>query len=1655
MNDNGNGLNGILTNYDIMKGTTGRTLVSCQTYIKINTTLFGFNPICYVTMGYNPIYPAFNFEVYFSTGAKITVGDVFFLQDSVYNKPVNITVGKQLNPTLPKVVIDAPTTVGSCDTLISLDGSGSSSIDGRGLTFTWSVDDATLQLALYGLGSLNVSTFSFDANLAAFRTYSFRLTVANFLGITNSVVKNITRLQTAAPIISLAGGTSLQWQRSGVNSIIASATICNTQTLTYSWSVLSSPYPSFVLTQDTTLQFLTFPALSLPETEGTYVFQLAVTAGAVTSYQTVSATVSYSAVTAVILGGDRTIPNTVGALTLVSKSIDPEKLTTVVATSAWSCISGNCPSDLATFLAGNPRDSITYTGALSAGTYKFQLTYTVGTRYSTATVSITVTDLPVPIVSITSALSPKYARATKIVVSASIVYSGTAPITTSWTVSKTDNGVYVPLDLAANGIVTTSDSSTTSVVIYANTLAEGSSYEFKVTSVASGVGSTSASVSTAINRSPVAGSCAISPSTGVAGTLFSVTCTNWVSLDGNAFTYEFLSDVLDGTGLTSLVQPQQSNKAGIFLPGGSSGTTIVYVKAVDVYGSITQTSYNVSIGAAPILVVDANFADSIVESTKALQNLTADQAAQKTALIAASLPLPNIPADFSCLTSACKNAGTCSSSTGKCTCTSQYTGDDCSVVVANLGALQSAVDNTFNAYLQVSNCPYYAQLNNLPLSTCKKQPPLTSAAIDQQLGIFGKICSSPLATSKSTNNKVLGLLGSILSGSAKPTGFALIGKLISNVIASAFGNSKSKKRLPSALRYSVPTNETAPTTTSTSPSTTAAATNATTASPTLAVDTELKATSKSIMGVVKSVTSGLTSSSIPGEPTQTLQTGTVTMAAQRKTVSTLSSNDTYVVAQGSSYVRIGLSSALGQGYTSLANNPGAIIPLQSGDVVDAQMIMYDGNIYSWANNAPNITSNVFSLSLKTDAGMDVKVYNISEPVLFTIPGNYSAFPKFDANTDGLMPTCQYWDVTTETWSSFGCKTLNWTDTEVNCSCNHLTDFAVHSIWTSFATSLPPVVNPLPPVLQVTPNSTPLIICLVVAACYALAFIIAKVLDVKVDPKFDTKAAHIKTRRGAWRKFVQAVSNNHLWVSVIIRPTKGANYSRPQRVTSLFTFILATIMFTAILHSTYNTATQDIVAIGFASALLGLVVPNVLGWFFSHIGLQRVEPPPVTIATTPAHFGSDDQFEAEEYGASEVPVESPNGIPPKRPPVSRNAILKEGAEQELAKQLEPQDKKKRSSSSANIVTEAKEEAQAPKSPKVSVVASKIQDRIEHRATRAEARANEIKDIDAQNKAVPFSVYVRHFHEAFNDRMDGVFDAVELGIDRINCTYNTLSFGMIAGSIIGILLYYVCCIAIIIPLVVSLNLAWPPYLTDLFFLLATVYLILGIEVMYFQRKREHWNEWAEWSLSKVVIVLYSIAIAIVLVLMAALLITALGVSFWTVQLALGHVLVVFFSGLVFAAVLAIHLAVYIGMKPRGDDSAKKVKFTEKLELPSWSVYLVYAFAYIFMICSFTVTVALGYTKFNSTDLSNNWLYSGLIAMAFDIILIRPIGVIALSFFAPMMSRCIKAAFFVAPMKWSEARKAKKEAAPAQVVAPPTTAGEAALPVAQEVQNVPIDA
>jgi RHS repeat-associated protein len=213
--------------------------------------------------------PSFTLDVFGAYTAQLTVhdGTVASLADSVVIDTFNS----------PPVAQAGADTAGQVGQTITLDGSGSSDVDGNALTYQWGLvtkptgSSATLQDA-------TTATPSFIIDRAG--TYSAQLVVNDGLANSQPDTVTISTLNTkpvadAGPAQSGTVGTSIHLDGSASSDV-------DGDSLTYQWSLLSQPATSTATLQNPTS---VTPQYTLDKA-GTYVAQLIVEDGTVSSEPT-------------------------------------------------------------------------------------------------------------------------------------------------------------------------------------------------------------------------------------------------------------------------------------------------------------------------------------------------------------------------------------------------------------------------------------------------------------------------------------------------------------------------------------------------------------------------------------------------------------------------------------------------------------------------------------------------------------------------------------------------------------------------------------------------------------------------------------------------------------------------------------------------------------------------------------------------------------------------------------------------------------------------------------------------------------------------------------------------------------------------------------------------------------------------------------------------------------------------------------------------------------------------------------------------------------------------------------------------------------------------------------------------------------------------
>src|SRR5260370_14973752 len=209
-----------------------------------------------------------------------------FYMDKVGNYTVQLIVSDgELNSAPSQVVISTknsppvanagPNQTVTAGTIVQLDGSGSSDVDGDPLTYRWTIVNApTGSTATLSNSSIVNPTFVPNAK----GTYVVQLIVHD--GIVDSSPSQVTITSTNSPPVASPGpdqkinvGTTVQLDGSRSTDVEADP-------LTYTWAILSTPTGSTAVLSSTTAVQPTFVA----DRVGTYVIQLIVNDGTVNSH---------------------------------------------------------------------------------------------------------------------------------------------------------------------------------------------------------------------------------------------------------------------------------------------------------------------------------------------------------------------------------------------------------------------------------------------------------------------------------------------------------------------------------------------------------------------------------------------------------------------------------------------------------------------------------------------------------------------------------------------------------------------------------------------------------------------------------------------------------------------------------------------------------------------------------------------------------------------------------------------------------------------------------------------------------------------------------------------------------------------------------------------------------------------------------------------------------------------------------------------------------------------------------------------------------------------------------------------------------------------------------------------------------------------------
>lgn len=300
---------------------------------------------------------------------KRTTGAVVLqhIDDGLTERPTVVTVSsagqadslvaqpfKDLIP-VPAIVMDAPSTIGSCDDLRA-DARGSLFSAGRDFVRTeWTVRNATGAAVLLpdcpGISVANPLILCKDVSLLPAGMYSLSLSLRNWIGGSAYEELQIDRRNDAPPYTKIVGlkrivvkaGAELvlegDIERSNCNSANAQGAMTYAWTLAYVTQAAGAPAISGVTSQlSLTQRQLFIPAFTL-SVGSTYQVQLVGTFGAASSAATVTVEVHPSLPVAKLNGGDRAVSLAVGSRVYVldaGNSYHPDS-TTATLQYVWTC----------------------------------------------------------------------------------------------------------------------------------------------------------------------------------------------------------------------------------------------------------------------------------------------------------------------------------------------------------------------------------------------------------------------------------------------------------------------------------------------------------------------------------------------------------------------------------------------------------------------------------------------------------------------------------------------------------------------------------------------------------------------------------------------------------------------------------------------------------------------------------------------------------------------------------------------------------------------------------------------------------------------------------------------------------------------------------------------------------------------------------------------------------------------------------------------------------------------------------------------------------------------------------------------------------------------------------------------------------------------
>ena len=520
--------------------------------------------------------------------------------------PIEIIVSAPSLLIVPTVIVNAPAVVGLCASPI-LDLTSSQGAGGRAwksLQINVTGSDATstqvLQRFYKSVYRISPPTPLPAGSVSMGATYSFHITLCNFLGACSSTTYDMLAVDGNPPTVSILGDQARTvFSSSGLSlQSLAYVLRCDGSRsysdLIYQWTVFKDDVrdPSVTSAGNDATKFRVSPYQLRPLS--TYTFQLTVIYQTLSTQLSVQVSVIVSNLVASISGGSQQSVKLGGSVTLdATASYDPDSSVPTLLSWSWSCsqflpiLSSLCGLEIRSNGASATVSPSVNTQLGSV--FTITVTVTNATRKASSVVYLTITAPDTPTVLLSSPSKRlKLNPADSILLLGQV--SSSVETYVAWSVD--DSSISLS-DIALTPVSSTIDptrlSGSFNLVLHGNALV-GKSTPFVFTLSA---GTTQASIAVLVNTPPSSGFFSVDPTSTALQTQFVFSTWKW-SDDDLPLSYEF-SYTNPSTSALSVVRGRSEAAFGSSpLPGGS---ILCVARAFDSYNAFTSSSSAVTVSA--------------------------------------------------------------------------------------------------------------------------------------------------------------------------------------------------------------------------------------------------------------------------------------------------------------------------------------------------------------------------------------------------------------------------------------------------------------------------------------------------------------------------------------------------------------------------------------------------------------------------------------------------------------------------------------------------------------------------------------------------------------------------------------------------------------------------------------------------------------------------------------------------------------------------------------------------------------------------------------------------------------------------------------------------------------------------------------------------